>query len=128
MLRFDEGVSTFLGLTRAAEADAFPKGDIVRFCVDFRTTCLMLRGTLGIDDCLGGSSLASNETDARDRFDLPLLEVSAVGDWVICGRRCLLSVDVRLSSVRGFKQIRRDVFPGPNPRVAVQATNQIRAQ
>ena len=52
MLRFDKGVSTFLGLTSAAETDAFPKGDLVRFCVDVRTTCLMLRGTLGIDDCL----------------------------------------------------------------------------
>lgn len=63
----------------------------------------MLRGTLGIDDCLGGSPLAFNETDARDRFDLPLPEMSAVGDWVICGRRRLLGVDVRLSSLRGFQ-------------------------
>ena len=82
MLRFDEGVSISLGLTSAAGADAFIKGDLVRFCVGFRTTCLMLRGTLGIGDCFGGSSLASNETDARDRFDFPLPEVSAVGDWV----------------------------------------------
>ena len=48
MLRFDEGVSTSLGLTSAAGADALPKEDLVRFGVDFRVTCLVIRGTLGI--------------------------------------------------------------------------------
>ena len=48
MLRFDEGVSTSLGLTSAAGADPLPKGDLVRFCVDFRVTCLVKRGPLGI--------------------------------------------------------------------------------
>ena len=40
MLRFDEGVSTSPGLTSAAGGDVLPKGDLVRFCVDFRVTCL----------------------------------------------------------------------------------------
>ena len=49
MLRFDEGVSTSLELTSAARVDALLKGDLVRFCVDFRVTGLVIRGTLGID-------------------------------------------------------------------------------
>ena len=47
MLRFDEGVSTSVGLTSAAGADPLPKGDL-RFCVGFRVTCLVILGTLGI--------------------------------------------------------------------------------
>ena len=49
MLRFNKGVSISLELTSAAETNAFLKGDLVRFYVDFRVTDLVIRGTLGID-------------------------------------------------------------------------------
>ena len=49
MLRFNEGVLTSLKLTFAARADAPPKGDLIRFYIDFRVTYLVIRDTLGID-------------------------------------------------------------------------------
>ena len=42
------------------------------------------------------SSPASHETKARDRLDNLFPQVSAVGDWVVCGRRRLFSDDVGL--------------------------------
>ena len=47
--------------------------------------------------------MASHKTKARNCFDRSLPKVSTVRDWVICGRRRLLSVNVRLSLVRGFQ-------------------------
>ena len=49
MLRFNEGVSTFLELTFVAEKDTLLKEDLVRFCVNFRVTYLIIRDTLEID-------------------------------------------------------------------------------
>ena len=61
MLRFGEGVSTSLGLNSAAGADPLPKGDLVRFCVGFRVTCLVKRGTLGTDSTAPGVGDAENK-------------------------------------------------------------------
>ena len=55
--------------------------------------CLWFRGFNGLE----GSSPASNETEARERFDCSLPRASFEGDWTICYRCRLLSVDLGMS-------------------------------
>ena len=61
------------------------------FCSD---PCSLFRGFDGLE----GSSPASNETDARDRFDCPLPLASSEADWTVCCRCRLLSVGLEVSS------------------------------
>ena len=72
MLRFDEGVSISLELTFVAEEDILLKEDLVRFCVNFRVTYLIIWDTLEIDFIAWVRLITSVVNDLLLRFSFDI--------------------------------------------------------